>query len=236
MFSISPQDMALLQSEVASDPAVAGTTPPSASDIIQALFWRATIRARYGLATSQGETFSSDAVSILELPIDGRPYFSPLLPATYMGNLLAINRPTVPLSSLVGPESSIAQIALMLRESGSKIRPALFHDAFALMGTVGDYTNLKYAFMRHGGLDLMITNLMLFPTSVISFGGEYFGDGGQPTALRLLQGVQNSAHRMGVVLPMREDGGVEMMLGVWPEELERMKGDEEWSRFVKLIG
>lgn len=237
MFYISPENLAHLQAEVAADPLVKDGTPPSASDIIQAVFWRAAIRARHAVAKDLHKaTYSSDAVSILELPIDGRPYFSSRLPATYMGNLLVINRPTMSLSSLVSADTSIAQIALLLRESSSHIRPSLFHDAYTLMRTVGDYTTLKYAFMRHDGMDLMITNLMLFATGVLAFGGEFFGSGGEPAALRLLHGVQNAAHRMGIVLPMCKDGGVELLLGMWPEELERMKEDEEWMSFATFMG
>ena len=96
----------------------------------------------------------------------------------------------------------------------------------------------------HDGFDLAMTNLMLFETGeVLAFGGDVFGEEGEgsggskggPVALRMLQGVQNSAHRLDIILPMRKDGGVEVVLGTFPDELEAMLGDGEWMRYARLM-
>jgi hypothetical protein len=34
---------------------------------------------------------------------------------------------------------------------------------------------------------------------------------------------------------MRNDGGVELVLGTFPEELDMLKSDEEFIRYAKLI-
>ncbi|KAK3315685.1 Pyoverdine/dityrosine biosynthesis protein-domain-containing protein [Apodospora peruviana] len=296
MFIISADKMAQLEADVAADQSVLNGSPPSASDIIQALFWRATIRARHAVAATQPP---DDATSILEQAVDGRPYFSTILPATYMGNLMIVNRISVPLASLVGaPPSSpstttttttttittttvspttrsmpttatatttsetsvvstssspstsssmtIAEVASLIRERNSTlIRPRLFHDAFVLVQSqeaVPDYNQLKYAFMQRDGFGLCITNLMLFQTGeVLNFGGDVFGgtdtdqNGGGPVALRMLHGVQNAHHRLVVVLPQRQDGGVEFLLGTFPEEKEAMVHDGEWMRYARLM-
>ena len=83
------------------------STPPSTSDIIQSLFWRAAIRARHSVATKlHGQVFSENDTSILEQAVDGRPYFSTLLPATYMGNLMLFNRLPMPVETLIGASTT----------------------------------------------------------------------------------------------------------------------------------
>ncbi|KAK3311871.1 Pyoverdine/dityrosine biosynthesis protein-domain-containing protein [Apodospora peruviana] len=260
MFLISADKMAQLEADVAADLCSSGSSP-SVSDIIQALFWRAAIRARHAIATTQSpdNQVLADATSILEQTVDGRPYFT-ILTATYMGNLMVVNRIAVPLASLrrppqpprralsalLPPPSStssmtIAEVASLIRERNSTlIRPRLFHDAFTLVQSkeaVPDYSQLKYAFMCRDDFGVCVTNLMLFQTGeVLNFGGDVFGtdtddQNGGPVALRMWQGVQNAhAHRLVVILPMRPDGGVEVLLGTFPEEKEAMTKDGEWMR------
>ncbi|KAM7195495.1 acetyl-CoA synthetase-like protein [Rhypophila sp. PSN 637] len=254
LFYISPQKLAQLESDVASDPAVSSLpTPPSISDTVQALFWRATVRARHA---AHPKLFPShegkpDAVSVLEIAVDGRPYFSTLLPATYMGNLMLFNRLPLPVDVLT-KEISIAGVAQKIREVASLVNAELFHDAYALSQSdaVQDYSQLKYSFMRHENFDLALTNIMLFEIGeVLDFGGKIFGEGkvlteegdeikagaGGPVALRMLHGVQNSAHRLVIILPMRKDGGVEILLGTFEEEKDAMLKDEEWMRYASLM-
>ncbi|KAF7552329.1 hypothetical protein G7Z17_g4414 [Cylindrodendrum hubeiense] len=235
VFHISAENLEKLRQEVIADPEAKGVT--SVSDIVQALFWRASIRARYLVEKElQGKKFGPDAISILELPIDGRPYFSPLLPSTYMGNLIVINRPYMPVETLCSPETSIGRIALVIREAASRIRPQLVHDCFTLLQTVPDYDKLRYAFMRLDGVDTMITNMMLFPTSEVSFGTEFFANGGAPDAVRPLTDGFNTGFRLDFILPMRKDGGVELQFGLFSEELEKLMEDEEFAKYATLMG
>ncbi|KAH7140156.1 hypothetical protein B0J13DRAFT_446289 [Dactylonectria estremocensis] len=235
VFYISPENLEKLKQEVAADPEAKGVVS-SASDIVQALFWRAAIRARYRLAQERdGKTFGPKEMSILELPIDGRPYFSPLLPSTYMGNLIVINRPTMPVETLCSPETSIGRIALLIREAAARIRPSLVHDAFTLLQTVPDYNKLRYAFMRLEGMDTMITNMMLFPTSEVAFGGEFFENGGAADGVRPLMDGFNTGFRLDLILPLRKNGGVELLFGLFPEELEMLLKDEEFAKYAAIV-
>ncbi|KAM7185984.1 acetyl-CoA synthetase-like protein [Naviculisporaceae sp. PSN 640] len=256
IFCIPAEKIAQLEAHVASDPAISPLpTPPSISDIIQALFWRATVRARHAVASqSQSQPIPLDTPSILEIAVDGRAYFSTLLPSTYMGNLMLFNRLPLPLSDLITADKpnssgSIAAISQKIRSSASLINAKLFHDAYALSHSpqVSDYSQFKYAFMRHDGFDLAITNLMLFETGeVLAFGKDLFEDAeateeekaknkGGPAAMRMPHGVQNSAHRLVVIFPLRKDGGVEILVGTFPEEKEAMLKDEEWMAYAQLM-
>ena len=96
----------------------------SISDVVQALFWRASIKSRYRVATKiRGQPFRRDEVSILEMPVDGRPHFSAMLPSSYMGSMLIMNRTTMTIEDLCSSATSIGQIACLIREAAARITP-----------------------------------------------------------------------------------------------------------------
>ena len=235
MFLIPSENVQKLTKEVIADPEAKGATP-SISDIVQAFFWRSAIKARYRVAKElRGETFGPDEISVLELPVDGRPYFSSLLPSSYMGSMLILNRPNMPLETLCSPETSIGRIAHLLREAAARITPSLIHDAFTLLQSLPDYTRFTTACMGLAGMHAMISNLMLFQTSEISFGDRFFAGGGSPEAMRPQIERGHKRFRFLVIYPMKDDGGVELVLGTFPEELEMLKTDEEFTKYAKLI-
>ena len=235
MFLISPENVQKLKQEVTADPAAKGTTT-SISDIVQAFFWRAAIRARYRVATElRGETFGPDEISVLELPVDGRPYFSSLLPSSYMGSMLILNRPNMPVETLCSPETSIGRIACLLGEAAARISPSLVHDAFTLLQSLPDYSRFTTACMGLTEMHAMIFNMMLFQTGDISFEDAFFVGGGSPEALRSQIERGNKRFRFLVIYPMKNDGGVELALGTFPEELEMLNADKESTQHARLL-
>lgn len=235
MFLISPENVQKLKEEVMADPEAKGTIT-SISDIVQAFFWRSAIKARYRVAKElRGETFGPDEISVLELPVDGRAYFSSLLPSSYMGSMLILNRPNMPTETLCSPETSIGRIAYHLREAAANITPSLVHDAFTLLRSLPDYSKFTIACIGLTGMHAMISNLMLFQTSEISFGDAFFADGGSPAALRPQIERGHKRFRFLVIYPMKNDGGVELVMGTNPEELEMLKTDEEFTKYAKLM-
>lgn len=234
-FLISPENLQKLRQEVLTDPETKGTVT-SISDIVQAFFWRSAIKARYRVAKElRGETFGPDEISVLELPVDGRPYFSSLLPSSYMGSMLILNRPNMPVETLCSPETSIGSIACLLREAAARITPSLVHDAYTLLQSLPDYSRFTTACMGLAGMHAMISNLMLFQTSEISFGDQFFAGGGCPEALRPQIERGHKRFRFLVIYPMKNDGGVELVLGTFPEELDMLKRDDEFTKYAELI-
>ncbi|RMD43204.1 hypothetical protein DV735_g1890, partial [Chaetothyriales sp. CBS 134920] len=235
MFLIPPENIQRLKEEVLADPEAKGVIT-SISDIVQAFFWRAAIRARYRVATElQGQSVGPEEQSILELPTDGRPYFSSLLPSTYMGSMLILNRSSLPVETLCSPDTSIGQIAYLLRGSAARITPSLVHDAFTLLQSLPDHSRFSTANMGLAHMHAMISNMILFQTSEISFGGKFFAHGGSPETMRPQLERGNGRFRFLVIFPMKSDGGVELVLGTFPEELEMFKTDEEFTKYAKLV-
>ncbi len=235
MFLISPENMQKLKQKVIADPEAKGAIA-LISDIVQAFFWRSAIKARYRVAKDlRGDIFGTDEISVLELPVDGRPYFSSLLPSSYMGSMLILNRPNMPVETLCSPETSIGRIAYLLREAAARITPSLVHDAFTLLQSLPDYSRFTTACMGLAGMHAMISNLMLFQTSEVSFGDEFFADGGSPEAMRPQIERGDKRFRFLVIYPLKNDGGVELVLGTLPEELEMLKTDEEFTKYARLV-
>lgn len=234
-FLIPPENVEKLKQEVLADPEAKGVVT-SISDIVQAFFWRAAMKARYRVAKLQGETFGPDDISIVEMPIDARPYFSSLLPSSYMGSCLVTNRPYMPVEELCGPETSLGHIAYLFREAATRITPSLVHDAFTLLQSVPDYSMLTNACMGLAGMHSMMNNMILFQTSEISFGGEFFANEGVPDTMRVQMDRFNTAFRLLIIHPMRPDGGVELLLGTLPEEFDMLTTDEEFIQYARFMG
>ncbi|KAH9843365.1 Acetyl CoA synthetase-like [Teratosphaeria destructans] len=211
----------------------------SLSDIVQAFFWRHAIRARYRVAKElQGHTFTSDEQSILELPINIRPYFSTLIPSTYTGNMLTMNRAAMAVEKLCSPKTSIAEVACLLRETAARITVQLVHDTYTLLQSLPSWNpqgRFSYADMGLDGMHAMVSNMMLFQPSEISFGDSFFANGGSPEVLQPLIERGKDCLRFLIILPMRRDGGIELMLGTLPEELEMLVNDDDFTQYAALL-
>lgn len=234
VFLLPGKSIQKIQREALADPD-AKKLGTSISDIVQAFFWRASIRSRYRVKTEiRGETFETNQRSILEFPIDTRPYFSSLLPSSYMGSMLIMNRTTMSIETLCSPETSIGQIACLIRDAAARVTPSLVHDAFTLLRSMTDYSKPATANMGIEHMNAMISNMMLFQTSDISFGGAFFA-GGSPEAMRPQIERGHRRFRFLIISPMRKDGGVELVLGTLPEELKMLQTDEEFMKHAKLL-
>ncbi|CAG7559788.1 unnamed protein product [Fusarium equiseti] len=234
VFLLSGESIHKLKQEALADPNVK-KHPTSVIDIVQAFFWRASIRSRYRVAKEhRGQSFGPEELSILEMPIDGRPYFSSHLPSSYMGSLLIMNRPTMPIETLCAPDTSVAQIAGVIRESATRITPRLVHDTFTLLQSMSDYSKPATANMGLEHMNAMISNMMLFQTSDISFGDSFFASG-SPEAMRPQIERGHRRFRFLVISPLRKDGGVELVMGTLPEELKMLMSDEEFTKYAVLL-
>ncbi|RYN27493.1 hypothetical protein AA0114_g12556 [Alternaria tenuissima] len=234
LFLIPPEKVEVLKTNVMRDPEASGTII-SISDIIQAFFWRSALRARYAVAKADGRAFKPDDHSILELPTDGRPYFSSLLPTSYMGSLLTLNRTSMSLEELCAPTTSIAHIAQVLRTSAARMTPGLVHDAFTLLQSLPDHSRFSTANMGLDHMHAMISNMILFEMKEINFGSTYFGNEGSPESMRPQLERGNGRFRFLVVFPLKSDGSVELVMGTFPEEREMLAADHEFTKYAQLV-
>jgi hypothetical protein len=169
-----------MKEEVLADPEAKGVIK-SISDIVQAFLWRAAIRVRYRVAKDiRKQKFEPDELSILELPTDTRAHFSSLLPSTYMGSTLILNRSTMPIETLCSDDTSIGRVAYLLRQSAARITPTVVHDAFSILQSLPDHSRFSTANMGIEHMHAMISNMMMFPSNEVNFGVAYFNNQGLP--------------------------------------------------------
>lgn len=235
LFLIRPSRLEKMKEEVLVDPHAKGEIQ-SISDIVQAFLWRAAIRVRYRVAKNiRKQTFEPDELSILELPTDGRPYFSSSLPSTYMGSLLILNRSVMPVEVLCADDTSIGRVAYELRQSAARITPSVVHDAFSILQSLPDHSRFSTANMGIEHMHAMISNMMLFPSNEVCFGDAFFANRGVSESLRPQLERGNGRFRFLVIFPIREDGCIEFCFGMHPEELEAFLADEESTKYAELV-
>lgn len=235
-FLLSRENLQKLKDDVNRHPEVKGQTT-SISDIVQAFLWQTAIRARYLVAKEhRGQTFGPEEMSILEIPIDGRLYFSGHLPSTYMGSMLIMSRTMMPVEELCSPNTSLAKVASLIRKTIAKVNTALVHDAYTLLRSMTDYTKPATANMGLEHMNEMISNMILWEQedNLSSFGKSIFS-GGRPEAVRPQIERGHRRFRFSLIHPLRADGGVELELGTLPEELKMLQQDEYFTRYARLL-
>jgi aryl carrier-like protein len=236
IFLLSRENLQKLKDNVDSHPEVKGQSV-SISDIAQAFLWQTAIRARYLVAKEhRGQTFGPHDMSILEMPIDGRLFFSGQLPSTYMGSLLIMSRTMMPVEELCSPNTSLAKIASLIRKTISKVNAALVHDAYTLLRSMTDYTKPATANMGLEHMNEMTSNMILWKQedNLSSFGEGTFA-GGRPEVVRPQLERTHRRFRFSLIHPLRADGGVELELGLLPEELKMLQQDQHSTKYAKLL-
>lgn len=153
-----------------------------------------------------------------------------------MGSCLVTNRPCLPVLELVAAETKLSRVASVFRTAANTITPQLVHDAFTLLQSVEDYTLITNACMGLSGFHAMMNNMMLFRTDEIAFGDELLAGGGVPETMRIQMDRFNTAFRLLVILPMRKDGGIELLLGTLPEEFSMLINDGEFMEYATFLG
>ncbi|KAI1501140.1 transferase family-domain-containing protein [Biscogniauxia marginata] len=222
-FYISSASQATLRKEC--DAAV-GVNVLSSNDIVTALMWRGLVRAR---AADFDGTISD--TSVLESAIDGRTDFSQAVPPSYLGNITFYNQAELPLSDLLDSSVPLGHVAQAIRVGASQVSSTVLYDAYSLIRSVPDYDLLRPRFRFMNGVDMLISNLLLFPVDAIVFGSEKFANGGRTEAVRCFMGHFNDHARVSFILPQRIQGGIEIAMNLYEEEMERLLQDKEFGRF-----
>lgn len=171
----------------------------------------------------------------LESPLDGRAAFSAELPAAYVGNVVTVNRVGLRLEELLVPGlEALQRVAWHIRRGAMRAGPDMVRDAFALMRSTQDFSELKHGFTRLDGWDVMITSLLLLPVPEVDFGGDGGLLGGSE-AIRPCMDAFNANFRLCMILPRTPGGGLELLVSLFPKEMQELERDDEFSRFAALL-
>ncbi|KAJ5711113.1 Isocyanide synthase-NRPS hybrid crmA [Penicillium malachiteum] len=141
----------------------------------------------------------------------------------------------MPIKTLCLDQTTIGRVAHVLRESAVRITPSVVHNAFSLLQSLPNHKRFSTANMGLKHMNAMISNMMLFPTNGVCFGNTFFSNGGSPESLRPQLEHANGRFQFLVILPIRKDGGVELVFGTHPEELEMLQADKDFTKYSELL-
>ncbi len=224
-----------LRKELAS---VHNATDVSGNDVICAFIWKSILRAWTAVRAQQKADLGETAT--LAIPFDARPDLSHLLPANYLGNLNFEHILTLPLRTLISPETSIPWVAKMIRTNATRqAHENALLEAYGLLRSIPEYDN-RHVQIRASRLSTQspsvgILSPMVLPFNDTCFGEHVFANGGRPEAFRPMMGMCNRGYRTCFVIPRKQHGGIEFVMTLSEEERDFLQDDDEFSRYAFSI-
>lgn len=245
IFYLPTQRLAALTETIAAELGIAAASV-GANYAVCALIWRCFMRARVRTRRARGfinpgsPSFEDDddGAARLNLIYDGRATFSPALPPMYLGNLTFNVFSELPLRALIAPEaSSLGRIHALLRANAGLGDQVNLLNLYGLLDHLPSYDELiRLKRRRMPDIDsnnMQVSSLMQISLEALCFGdGPVFGNKGCPEASRILMDACNSFTRTCLVLPRNRNGGAEVLVGLYPEELDSLMADKEFSRYA----
>lgn len=200
----------------------------STNDAITALIWRSIM-----IATYEGSEYADEPMSCCQIAVNGRSKMNPPLPADYFGCALTFSTNDLPISSIMTAES-LPVMALMVRQSIMKVTGTYLESLIAMMRKAPDFRRLAArCFGDLLGRSTCMTSWAAFPLYEYDWGPALGGKCERVRAPKL--GMFNGLQTVLPVLPERLGGGYEVMIGLRPHVMEKLKMDRVWSEFCRSI-
>ena len=204
-----------------------GYTWISTNTAISALVWKSIMTATYA-----HQLPVTDTVCRFTSPLDVRKRMNPPLSPDLLASAWCFQDSSLPLKKLL--QASLADVGLIVRENMDTI-DAKYIDS--LIGMIDSTPNPSLL------LPLAFTDVLRSCSILTSWAGFRMYDfdwgsslGGACERVRTVaSGMFNGMH---VVLPelTKEMGeGLEIVVGLEDDAMERLKGDETWMRFARLL-
>ena len=232
IFHISPASLKALKS--AATPIVNTETSletpmwVSTNDAVSALIWRSLI-----VVTYEGTGYKDEPLSCCQVAVNARPKMDPPLPADFFGCALTLGTNYLPISSILVP-GSLSTMALMIRQSIMKVTAPYIESVIATMHNVPDYRRfIPTSLVDLLGRDTVQTSWSAFPLYAYDWGQALGGKCERVRGPKL--GMFNGLQTVLPALPESQGGGFEVMIGLEPHVMEKLKADPVWSEYCKPI-
>lgn len=200
----------------------------STNDAASALIWRTLV-----VATYEGTDYKDEPLSCCQVAVNSRPKMNPPLPADYFGCALTFGTSYLPISSVLVP-GSLSTMALMIRQSIMKVTAPYIESVIATVRNVPDYRRfVPSSFVDLLGRDTVQTSWSAFPLYEYNWGPALGGKCERVRAPKL--GMFNGLQTVLPALPESQGGGFELMIGLEPHVMEKLKADPVWSEYCKPI-
>lgn len=232
VFHVSPASLKALKA--AATPIVETETHAkepmwvSTNDAASALIWRSLV-----VVTYEETDYKDEPLSCCQVAVNSRPKMNPPLPADYFGCALTFGTSYLPISSILVP-GSLSTMALMIRQSIMKVTAPYLESVIATIHNVPDYRRfIPSSFVDLLGRDTVQTSWSAFPLYEYNWGPTLGGKCERVRAPKL--GMFNGLQTVLPALPESQGGGFELMIGLEPHVMEKLKADPVWSEYCKPI-
>ncbi|KAI8294548.1 Acyltransferase BOA11 [Colletotrichum sp. SAR11_59] len=225
VFYFSPESLARLKAEASPQNATEPTNQKwiSTNDALSALLWRTVMAVQSPLETLEG-----DPVSVYNIAIDGRPRTDPPVHPHTMGCFLGYVAASAPIRKMLG-SASLADLAILVRQALLRAGNQFVDDVATLIDTVEDVNRvLPTALLDVPGNNCIQSSWVNFSLYDVQWGPSL---GNSIQAVRSPHvGVING---LQVVLPILPDGGMEILVGVEANCLDRLMHEPLWMKFAE---
>lgn len=229
MFYVSAKSFHQLSDDYNTDAVEESSTPLTTNDILNALIWRCVMKARFPGDNSG----SNDMDSNFQIAVDGRVSLSKNMKSSYLGNVVFFATSTLPLSVVTSPFTTLTPLASHLRKSLDAYTVSDMRKSFGIAQDISDYTSLSYTFAGLAGATMNVSTTLQAPVFTLDFGPALgYGGSGQLECIRVFKDELDQTFRRVLVMPMMRDGGFEILVALFEEEMNRLLADEQWSKYV----
>lgn len=222
VFYLSPENIAKLKTAASSSTGIADTGI-STNDALCALMWHSITKAR---KLPLLEDCSSQSLSTLGFPIDGRRRLDPPLSSTYLGNVNIYGSVCFPIRYLID-HANLSNTASAIRSAVLKVDHAHIHDIISLISSLSVVTDLQPSFNNFLGPDLAISSWRHMGISDLNW-GDSIG------MIERVSFLKASFDGLGIIMPPSKDGGWEVLVELEAETMNRLRADEEFLRFAEV--
>ncbi|KAI4251009.1 MAG: hypothetical protein LQ352_005127 [Teloschistes flavicans] len=212
-FSISASNLESLKAENISH--------VTTNDILTAFVWQAMTRARF-------PSLPSDPAkgSLLLRAINGRRILDPPISSSYLGNIITCSFNKIPIERLI--EAPLSDIAQVIRKETNRINDNHIRSFATLIEKEPDRSKLVFG-MDDPEADVLISSWATLPV------WEDFGMTlGRPDFVRRPTG--GPWRGVCYMMPKRPDRGVDLLISLSEEEMERLREDEMVKAIAEFVG
>ena len=191
-----------------------------------ALIWQSVMNATYA-----HEHPVPDKVSIFASPLNARNRMKPPLAPDLFASVWCFQDSRLSIKTLL--EASLADIALVVRKSTDKINSEYIDSLITMIDGIQNRSLLiPSVFMDVLKTCSMLTSWAKFPIYDFDWGSVM---GGRCERVRTVSsGMFNGMHVLLPELPAEMGGGLEIVVGLEDDVMERLKADRVWTRFARL--
>lgn len=224
-----------------------GSTTPSwisTNDALAALCYCCITTARLPHPPDPSATIQ------LAQTLDGRRLMQPTLPPDYLGNVSLFCQIPASYHSLKPSIVNIANLALRIRQRLNEIDSTYADTLLSVLGNVPDISVVKPSFAAGPDKGMMVSSWRQHTFGAVDWGSEI---GSRVERMRLPKMRYGRYEGVAIVLPEEkpsseknalssaeeipsssssEGTGWEVMIGLLPEAMERLKQDDIWRRFA----